>query len=248
MYDYQEYHPDMRLTSWVENYWSASSFVSSEVTPKVLPDGCTDIIFKFDKTRGISSAGLFGIMTTFIEVDYPASVQMFGIRFKPAGITAFTRVPVNEFTDRNVELALVETLFDKSFYETLPEKQSMEEIITHTDNYLINRIPCLYHFDKQIIRAVDLIFFAKGQLSPAKVASDVCLCQRQFERKFKSAIGISPKTFAKIVRFKQALRCLRNSSYQDLLSVALECGYYDHTHLIKDFKTFSGNTPTDLRY
>ena len=247
MYDYQEYNPDMRLIAWVKNYWSASSFVNSEITPKVFPDGCTDIIFKIDKTRG-TYAGLFGTMTTFIEVDYPTSMQMFGIRFKPAGITAFTRVPVDEFTDRDVELALVETLFDKSFYETLPEKQSMEEIIAHTNNYLINRLSCLYHFDKQIIRAVDLIFSAKGQLSSAKVASDVCLCQRHFERKFKSAIGVSPKTFAKIVRFKHALRCLRNSSYQDLLTVALECGYYDHTHLIKDFRDFSGETPTDLRY
>ena len=248
MYDYQKYNPDIRLTPWVKNYWSASSFVSSEVTPKVFPDGCTDIIFKFDKTRGTSYAGLFGIMTTFIEVDYPTSVQMFGIRFKPAGITAFTKIPVNEFTDQSVELALLETLFDKSFYETLPEKQSFAEIVAHTNSYLINQLSGLYHFNKQIIHAVDMIYFSKGQLSPAKVASDVCLCQRHFERKFKSAIGVNPKTFAKIVRFEHALQCIRNCSYQDLLSVALECGYYDHTHLIKDFKTFSGDTPAGLRY
>ena len=186
-------------------------------------------------------------MTSFIEISYPQTVEMFGIRFRPAGITAFTRVPVEELTDRDVELALVDTLFDKSFYETLPEKQSVEEMIRHTDNYLINCIPYLYHPEKQIIRAVELICFAKGQLSPAKIAYEVCLCQRHFERKFKSAIGISPKTFAKIHRFKHALRYLRDNPDQDLTSVAIECGYYDHTHLIKDFKTLSGNTPTALR-
>ena len=247
MYDYQEYMPDARLTPWVKNYWSASSFVSSEVTPKVFPDGCTDIIFRFDRTAGTSYAGLFGMTTAFIEVDYPKSTQMFGIRFKPAGMTAFTRVPLDELTDRSVELALVETLFDKSFYETLPEKQSVAEIVAHTNNCLLNRYSCLYHTDRQIIRAVDLISLAKGQLSLTSVASDVCLCQRHFERKFKSVVGVSPKMFARIFRFKYALLCMQKYPHKDLLTIAVESGYYDHTHLVKDFKSFTGDTPTDFR-
>jgi transcriptional regulator GlxA family with amidase domain len=147
-----------------------------------------------------------------------------------------------------VELSLVETLFDKSFYEILPEKKSVKEIIIHIDNYLIRRLPYLYNTEKQIIRAVDLIYLAKGQLSLTRTAAEVCLCTRHFERKFKSAIGISPKTFAKVVRFKQALHCLKTCPQKDLLTVAVECGYYDHTHLIKDFKTLSGETPANLRH
>jgi AraC-like DNA-binding protein len=247
MYYYHEYSPDTRLTPWVKNYWSASGFASREVTSKVFPDGCTDIIFKFDRTAGTSYADLFGTMTTFIEVDYPKSTQMFGIRFKPAGITAFTRVPVEELTDRSVELSLVETLFDKSFYEALPEKQSVAEIVAHTNSCLINQLSCLYHSNRQIIRAVDLISLAKGQLSLAAVASDVCLCQRHFERKFKSSVGVSPKMFAKIVRFKHVLQCMQKYPHKDLLTIAVESGYYDHTHLIKDFKLLSGDTPNDFR-
>ena len=247
MYDYQEYNPDTRLTPWVKNYWSANSFVNSKITPKVFPDGCTDIIFKFDKTSGASYAGIFGTMTSFIEVDYPTSMQMFGIRFKPAGIAAFTRIPIEEFTDRSVELALIKTLFAPSFYEALPEKQSMTEIVAHTNHCLIKQLPSLYPSDRQIIRAVDLISLTKGQLSLAGVAFEVCLCQRHFERKFKSTIGVSPKMFAKIFRFKQAMQCLRNYPQKDLLTIAIECGYYDHTHLIRDFKLLSGETPTGFR-
>jgi transcriptional regulator GlxA family with amidase domain len=186
-------------------------------------------------------------MITFIGVDYPQSTQMFGIRFKPAGITAFTRVPLDELTDRSVELSLVETLFDKSFYETLPKKQSVAEIVAHTNSCLLNRFSCLYHTDRQILRAIDLICLAKGQLSLTCVASDVCLCQRHFERKFKSATGITPKMFAKIFRFKYAMQCLRNYPHKDLLTIAIESGYYDHTHLIKDFKSLSGEAPSDFR-
>ncbi|MDR1342373.1 MAG: helix-turn-helix domain-containing protein [Prevotellaceae bacterium] len=201
----------------------------------------------FDETKGSFGVDIFGTMTTCLEITCPQSVQMFGIRFKPAGITAFTRVPVKEFTDRNVELALVETLFGKSFCEALAEKQSVAEIVACTNSYLTSLLPCLYRSDGQIVHAVDLIYLTKGQLPLAAVASDVCLCQRHFERKFKSAIGISPKLFAKIFRFKHALQCLKSYPHKDLLTVAVECGYYDHSHLIKDFKMLSGDTPADFR-
>jgi AraC-like DNA-binding protein len=246
MYHYSEYNPDMQLTHWVETYWAASGFINSEDITKILPDGCVDIIFMFDETKGSFYTGLVGTMTAFLEIDYQ-SMQMFGIRFKPAGITAFTRIPVEEFTDRIVELALVETLFNKSFCEALAEKPSIAEIVAYTNNYLTSLLPCLYRSDRQIIRAADMIYLAKGQLPLAAVASDVCLCQRHFERKFKSAIGINPKLFAKIFRFKHALQYLKNCPHKDLLDVAIACGYYDHSHLIKDFKMLSGDAPTDFR-
>jgi AraC-like DNA-binding protein len=246
MYYYNEYNPDIQLSHWVETYWAASGFIDNADISKILPDGCLDIIFMFDQAKGNFDVNIVGTMTTFFEIDY-RSVQMFGIRFKPAGITAFTRVPVEEFTDRIVELALVETLFSKSFCEVLVEKQSIAEIVAYTDSYLASLLPCLYRSDRQIIRAVDMIYLAKGQLPLAAVASEVCLCQRHFERRFKSAIGISPKLFAKIFRFKHALQCLKNCPHKDLLDVAIECGYYDHSHLIKDFKTLSGDVPADFR-
>jgi AraC-like DNA-binding protein len=244
---YQEHLPDMRLTPLIETYWSAGGFAEQQEPSKVLPDGCVDIIFSFDSATGGFCSDIFGTTTSFLEVSRPQSVQMFGIRFNPVGITAFTRIPVEEFTNRNIELALVKTLFDKSFYEPLPEKKSTDEIITHTNNYLIRQLSCLYCPDKQIIRAVDLISLAKGQLSLTGVASEVCLCPRHFERKFKSAIGLSPKTFAGVVRFKHALQHLRENPHKDLLSISVECGYYDHTHLIKDFKRLSGDTPAVFR-
>ena len=244
---YKEYQPDALLFPYIETYWLSDGFSGEGKSHKILPDGCVDIIFSFDKEKDTLYAGIIGTMTTFLTVSYEESVQIFGIRFKPAGITAFTRVPIEEFTDKNIELASVETLFCRSFYETLSEKQSIEEIIEYVDYYLVKHLPCLYNCDKQIVRAVDLIYLTKGQLSLSKASAEICLSQRHFERKFKSSIGVSPKTFARIIRFKHALRYLQDHPQKDLLSVAIECGYYDHTHLIKDFRILSGNTPGNIR-
>ncbi|MDR1259581.1 MAG: AraC family transcriptional regulator [Tannerellaceae bacterium] len=243
---YKEYQSNALLSPYIETYWTSSSLAGEGKSNKIPPDGCVDIIFSFDRAKDTFHAGIIGTMTTFLNVDYSERLQRFGIRFNPAGITAFTRVPVEEFTDRSVELALTETLFGRSFYETLPEMLSAEEIIKHTDNYLVSRLADLYPSDRRIIRAVDLICLAKGQLSLSETAYEVCLCQRHFERRFKSAIGVSPKTFARIIRFKHTLKYLQSYPHRDLMSVAVECGYYDHAHLIRDFKTLSGSTPGNI--
>ena len=244
---YKEYHPNVLLSPYIKTYWVSDDLRGEGDCYKVLPDGCVEIIFMFDTTKETVYAGIVGTKTSFFEVGYPQTLQVFGIRFKPAGITTFTRIPVDEFTDRNVELALVETLFNQSFCELLSEKKSMAEIIAQTDSFLISRLPFLYSTDRKIFQAVDLISHAKGIINLASVASEVCLCQRHFERKFKSIIGISPKMFAKILRFNHTVQYLQNNPHKDLLTIAVECGYHDKSHLFKDFKMLSGNTPTNYR-
>ena len=243
---YSEYQPNKPLFQYIENYWSFTGFPVIGEPVMVFPDGCVDIIFRYDKASESFRPAIVGTTTSYIEVT-SEYIHSFGVRFKPAGITAFTRVPVEEFTNRNVDLEFIDTIFEKSFFEVLPEQKTIWELMAYMNHYLTNRLPYLYHPDKQIICAVDFIQFSKGQLSLSKVASEICLGQRQFERKFKSKIGVSPKTFAKVIRFKHAMRCLKNYPDKDLLSVALECGYYDHTHLIKDFKALSGSAPTSFR-
>jgi AraC-like DNA-binding protein len=244
---YREYRPAAPLAPYIEAYWLGDALAGEGETYRVFPDGCVDIIFHIDRTGSALSAGIIGAMTTYINVSHQSGIQMFGIRFKPAGITAFTRVPVDEFTDRSVELTSAETLFCASFHEALSGKKSAEELIKHTDGYLLSRLPYTYRQDGRIVRAVDLISLAKGRLSVSEAAGEVCLCRRHFERNFKASVGVSPKTFAGIIRFKHALRYLRSHPARDLLSAAVEYGYYDHSHLIKDFKSMSGNTPGDIR-
>jgi hypothetical protein len=101
---YQEHLPDIRLTPFIETYWTANGFIENgEVSSKILPDGCADILFSFGDASSANGLQPFlpnivGTTTTFIEVIYAGKIQMFGIRFKPVGITAFTRVPIYEFT------------------------------------------------------------------------------------------------------------------------------------------------------
>ncbi|MDR3286612.1 MAG: helix-turn-helix domain-containing protein [Prevotellaceae bacterium] len=250
---YSEHQPDLRLTPLVEVYWIASGYVDCRKSFGILPDGCVDIVFSFgdmSAENGLKKyyPNIAGTMTSVFDVIFEKQVQMFGIRFKPAAITAFTRVPVENFTNRRVDMTLVETLFDKQFYETLPEKKSAEQIIGYMNNYLLAKRSSIFQIDSQILYSIDLINKSNGMLAIATLASEVCIVQRHFERRFKKSTGISPKTFAKIVKLKNAIKQMKNNSQKNLFSIAIDCGYYDHNHMIKDFHALTGNSPAHFRY
>lgn len=248
---YREFQPNILLSPYIETYWATVGFEGEERYYKVLPDGCVDIIFSFELSKQLGmesfSQNIIGTMTTYIEDSYSDRVDLFGIRFRPAGFTAFTRTPIYEFTDRRISLSLVESLFDEAFYSELPSKKTVEERIQHIEAYFIQNLKNIFEPESQIVYAVNLIRQTRGQLSLAEVASKSCLSLRHFERKFKTTIGISPKTFSKITKFKHTIAYLEKYPDASILDVAVDCGYYDQAHLIKDFKSLSGNSPSHFK-
>jgi AraC-like DNA-binding protein len=208
-----------------------------------------DIIFSFGDISSKSwlepmLPNIIGTMTTYIQGYHNDLVCMLGIRFKPAGFTAFTRIPINEFTNQRVNLTLVKTLFDEQFYIALPGKKLMEDKLLHIDTYFVHKLSRLFNIDRQVEYAVTLIQQTNGLLPLTAIANESCLSLRHFERRFKAAVGISPKNFSKIIKLKHTISYLQEHKSSSLLAAAIDCGYYDHAHLIKELRAFSGNTPS----
>lgn len=95
--------------------------------------------------------------------------------------------------------------------------------------------------DPMVIHAVAAIHRAGGRLPIAQLASDSCLSQDAFEKRFRKTVGISPKPFAEIVRLTALVGAYRPR--QPMLRLALEGGYFDQAHFNRAFKRFSGLAP-----
>lgn len=248
---YREFKPDTLLTPYIETYWTAHGFEEREESHRVLPDGCVDIVISLTESPHLGlnpfRPNIVGTMTTFFNGSYVKDVCLVGIRFRPAGFTAFCQVSIDEFTDKRIDLTLVETLFDESFYADLPEKKTMLEVIRHIDSYFVQKLKYLFLPEARIVYAIDLIRQSNGLLPLNEVDAKSCLSVRHFERKFKTAVGISPKTFSKVVKFQYTCNYLKNHGDSSLFLTAIDCGYYDLAHLIKDFKTLSGSAPSGFR-
>lgn len=245
---YKEYSPSAILDPYIDKYWISNGFIQGSFNLRIAADGCADIILASGENATSRQMKEFhpyivGTMETYGEELLCNHVNMMGIRFKPAGITAFIQNNIYDFTNIKADLSDVESIFGDEFYSVLMSDNNFYAILLEVDNYLIRRLPYRYKQEKRIVSALLLINRLKGIVSSGEVADYVCLSQRQFERLFKYSTGISPKTYGRIVRYKNTRRYLQENPKATLFSAAIDCGYYDHSHLIKDFQTLSGEVP-----
>ena len=89
--------------------------------------------------------------------------------------------------------------------------------------------------------------FERGgaQATVRDIADRVGLSSRQLERRFMAGVGIPPKLFGRMQRFQRVFQTMEGP-HSDWVNAAVRCGYYDQAHLIRDFREFSGKTPTVL--
>lgn len=251
---YREYLPGNCLSPYIDKYWELEGYPEYGMRMSILPDGCTDVIFTLDEAVNPEKGGLLmqpyrsyfiGPMSTYSElVAYARRVHMFGIRFRPCGIFRFMELPVSELRDQRLEMNEAGMVFDVFFAERLDEEPDVKRRIDFTERFLLNILRTTNRSaEGRITHAVRKINLYGGKLTIRELSGELCLCQRQLERQFKWYTGFSPKEYSRIIKFRNAVRLLRTVDSGDLLSVAMEAGYYDIPHLSREIKRLSGNTP-----
>jgi len=152
---YREYAPHPLLAPYIETYWVSEGFYSEYKTERILPDGCVDIIFDLDENaEGEYLPEIIGTMTSFSDIGYTGNMRMFGLRFNPAAITSFTRVPIDAITNKSVG---IDSLFDAEFYNCIDPSVTIPAIISRIEEYLLCKLSCIYPADKRIHFAISLI-------------------------------------------------------------------------------------------
>ena len=252
---YKEYQPHEILAPYIDKYWVMEGTLEPEERIKILPDGCTDFIFNLDESANLADqngmkiggmqAYFVGPMRAYSELQVCSEmIHLIGVRFTPCGLTVFTKIPMSEFTDQRVFLPDLDVLFNAGFAAILREKNTLKERLLIIERYLLFCLRCSGEVDKQVARAVGLMHQADGKIPVRELMEQVCLCQRHFERRFKHATGYTPKEYTRIVRFRRTMDVLRQVTRDNLFSVAIDCGYYDQSHLVKEFKRLSGSPPS----
>ena len=210
----RELPPSPDLAPFIDAYW----WSDGEATTRVLPDGCADIIIDS------SGASVIGPMTRPIEAR--AEPGMFGIRFRPGRAALALGAPLTEVTDLRVPLREITGRFPDIRIDNLDA--SMRSLFA-------DRKP-----DPRVDAAVEEILRTGGRAAIDSIAEAAGVSRQHLARTFAYHVGVSPKTFARVVRFRRALRL---AGTQDWAALALELGYFDQSHLIADFREFAGETP-----
>jgi AraC-like DNA-binding protein len=256
---YLEAAPASGLARLVKCYWSLELSAESEGVPEpVIPDGCPEIVFNLaERFKRFGSDGreeiqpsaiIVGPMRQHVTLQPTGNIKLFGIRFFPAGAFPFLGFPFCELADRIEDLYSIWGDGASRFEERLYESPSFAQCASVANSELLSRLRVSYAYDNIASVAANSILTSEGMIAVNSVSSALGISNRQLERKFNERIGISPKVFSRIVRMQTVLKVLKADRDVNILDLALSQGFYDQSHFIKEFREFSGQTPTEFIY
>jgi AraC-like DNA-binding protein len=244
---YSEAKPCQELARVVECYWFLTGDGSERQPRRVVPDGRAEIILNFARPFAQLTANgwrlqgkrfFAGQITGPLLLRPTGRFHTVGIRLKPAAARALIDQPMSSLTDRIVpwgrRLRLPQSrTTDKP---TGPKATDLDVTLLP----LLLREP-----DPRLEAAVDHLIKTAGAASPIEAAKLAGWTPRHLQRRFLEEVGLTPRVFARMQRFQKVFRAFEETG-NSWVRTALECGYFDQGHLIRDFRDLAGQTPAAL--
>ena len=253
---FQKITPEHRLSSFIRFFYLIK--VSPQGLPLVfdyLPNGTSDMVFvcngKFSfhnthhKGETLPASYVFGCQPESFHFSVNEPLTLFGIDFTPYGLHLISGMSVNEFTGSFCALDVLFGKEGKELTDQILETKNTGRKVTLIESFLIKLFITRYKPLPVIISAVNQVRDIHGRISMSTLSSSLDKGERQLERIFNRAVGLSPKLFAQITRFNYIFKLIKDCPTVDFQDIAFICGYYDQNHLIKEFKQFSGVTPSE---
>ena len=256
MITYREELPTPVLAKYLECFWFASGTgnLAATASERILPDGCLELIFHLGASfqRWSPVAGwenqprsfVVGELTRFLLVRPTGNPCIMGVRFCPRGAYRFLRFSLDELSDQNVPLSDLWGVEGKHLEEAVNEAQNDRDRQRLVEEFLLREL------SKTVSRprfesAVEDIIQSRGLARVGEVAARIGLSPRQLEREFRTHVGLSPKAFARIIRFQNLMWLVGEQPLREWTRLALDGGYADQPHMVREFREFTGQSPTE---
>jgi AraC-like DNA-binding protein len=217
-----------------------------EVTLSFYPRDSEKVSYEDGRVLPSVRSALIGQQSVVSHRHVGKEFLMVQIVFQPGGLYRMTGIPTIDLNNQYFDAEAVLGNGAKALNERLSSIEDYPKMIPVVEEFLLGMVKKSAYE----IRPIDKVGIAMLQnvnhYSLDWLAKEACLSAKQFERNFNERIGINPKYFARIIRFDKAFRLKNAMPNNDWLSIALDCGYYDYQHLVRDYKEFTGMTPANF--
>lgn len=252
--EYITYDPSPGLSTHLRYHWSLDAGADApKERERIFPDGCIELIFNYgelfrkhepDGTSFLQPRGIvYGQIKSFIEVEPTGAVGLFSTRFNPAGLKPFIDFDVDDFTGRALTVAELWGDDGIALEQAMIACADNEARKATVEAFLLKKLESVTFDNRDVEYCVDALLQSEGTVSIDKLADELEIGQRQLERKFVAAVGLSPKFLARIIRFQNTLQLIEKKEFVSFTNVAYDGGFYDQAHFIRDFKEFTGLNP-----
>ena len=252
---------DFHIPSAPLNFYVDSFYYPNDSGPlpreKVLPLPAIDLKINFgghfkvydaeqrEPFTTLTESWVLGLWTKYHIVDWPSDLQYFGVSFKPGGAYPFLGLPLSELQDQVVSLDIIWGRLASELREQLYAAPTVRARFALLEQMLLTRLGAPSQGLKAVQYAVAEIARRHGALSIRELSESMGMSQKHLIAQFKQMVGCTPKELARLYRFGDSLASIELTKPVDWTLVAHQFRYHDQSHFIRDFKEFTGHTPTD---
>ena len=193
----------------------------------------------------LAEGGLSGLQSAPMVIEQPARQRCLGIRLRPAGAFAVLRAPQWELSGRILSLQELFGRAGRELAERCFDARTVEERFRVALDWVAARVASSSGLDRAVGWCAAQIEGSFGSASIARLRERVGFSAPRMVGSFREQIGLTPKLYARTVRFARLLRLLQDGP-PALAAAALDAGYYDQPHMTTEFRELGGVTPRDF--
>lgn len=258
MIRFRKYQPAPILAQYIQSYFIAEFDAKAEApAPDDFmtnhPQGTVDFMFALrggvkmrnykKNTFAFSKIFVMAQQEGFFDVQFSKDACIVGVVFFPESFAKLFNFPLEEIKSGGRSLDDEVSEVYQVLYERLQEALTDQQRVLLLNEFIERQLQDVdFSFTKfdQLIKAIRL---DGGGISIADLAKESNLSERTLQRNMKSLIGLTPKSYSNVMRFKKALEFIHANPTIDWQDTLYACGYYDQAHFIKDFKKYTNKTP-----
>jgi AraC-like DNA-binding protein len=250
--EFIHFPPSEPLKPYIRHYYLFRSDPNENFGDTVYPSGDMEMIFNLGEgTWAIPGKTnppieLWGQMTKPLPIRSAGSQTMLGVKFFPHSAAYFLDDRIGGFNDQIADLGEILGKPIKQLHSQLLTTSDPSERIALLESFLLKR---LIQTEKRSLRIDRVGHILKSMArDPAEVKIKAIATQHGITARYLNKLiyqhtGLTPISFSKIKRFQRSLRLIAKND-QPLTAIAYDCGYFDQSHFIKEFKSFTGLTPS----
>lgn len=230
-----------KLEFFIEHYWTVSWDLTNQkpYLAETLPYPSVHIVFEKDNSK------IFGVTKGRFSTLLQGKGSVFGIKFRPGGFYPFFKNSVSILTDKKLPLSILsneEILNLENQIFNLEEETSRVELVeTWLEKILISPDPKIPFLNG----IIDKIKEDRGIHSVDQIVKFTSMNIRSLQRLFREYVGVSPKWVIQRFRIQEVAERIEKEKTIHYAEMALDLGYYDQAHFIRDFKNTIGLSPEE---
>lgn len=246
---FEHYTPSASLSDLVKEYWIFENDDPTIYRQKIIPDGYGEIIIHYGDPYRINFGDDWEIQSKMLYsnqisgyffLENTGKSGMIGIKLHPCSFFELFGIPQSPYVDQVVPLTELLALESNKLTALHSDDLSPKDRVKRSEEWLLGFAPTT---QTKVRSAVDKIMDSRGIVDIDEIAEEVGLSTRQLERQFKNVVGLTPKFYSRIIRFSSIFKVMESDD-PSWVKVALQSGYFDQSHFIKNFKEFTGEEPS----